>query len=69
MTILKAKYLTNRLAPLKTKALFEGGGTHTRVGFVLFCFVLTVALNFKFLKSHWDYAGLPGKAHTHLLPY
>lgn len=36
MTGLKARKLTNTLAPLKTKALFEGGHTHTKVCFVLF---------------------------------
>lgn len=59
-TILKVKKSMDRLAPLKTKALFERGHTHQG----LFCFVLTRALNFKFLKSQWIMLAFRTRPHT-----
>lgn len=63
-TILKAKNFMNRLAPLKTKALFERGHTHTP-RFVLFCF--DRSFEFQIPQIPKDYAGLPD-THTHTPP-
>lgn len=55
-TILKVKKSMDRLAPLKTKALFERGHTHTP-RFVLFCF--DKSFEFQIPQIPMDYAGLP----------
>lgn len=55
-TILKASNSTDRLAPLKTKALFERGRTYTP-RFVLFCF--DRSFEFQIPQIPMDYAGLP----------
>lgn len=67
MTGLKARNLTNRLAPLKTKALFEGGHTHT-LRFVLFCFDSSFEFQIPQIPVGLCWPSGEGP-HTQLLPY
>lgn len=54
--LLEANNSTDRLAPLKTKALFERGCTYTP-RFVLFCF--DRSFEFQIPQIPMDYGGLP----------